>query len=300
MRTLHFFVLTGLTIFMATGSIAQDKKASPPKDCPKAAFKPACKLPFDLTSGLSIDATCGIDGCEITDSAEAKQNHAKNNFCASASGKPVTVTPDILAKLQAVFAADAVKKGIPFGGQKKLPPDRTLLKGYVVDKTSYSEGMYVQMVAFIIESHSADLSSGENVNCDVKKDAKSNDIHIALGSGWGADECTSVTAEMSPHFRPTGWSVLDSVEAKGKIAKQPEITQFPIRIRGQLMLDATHELCTGTPPVEVKGNPARRSMWEIHPVYSADVCQFQDVNKCNIDSTDSKVWTPLSDWKPAK
>jgi len=193
-------ILTALIIFTATGSVAQEKKVSSPKVCPNVAFKPGCALPFDnaKTLGLSIDAKCGVAGCEDTDTPEAKQNHAKNNFCAS--GKPVTVTPDILEKLQGVFEADAVKKGIPFGGEKKLPPDRTLLKGYVVDKTSYSEGLQVQMVAFIIESHSADLSSGENVNCSVKSDAKSNDIHIALGSGWGADECTSVTAEMSPHF----------------------------------------------------------------------------------------------------
>ena len=47
-------------------------------------------------------------------------------------------------------------------------------------------------------------------------------------------------------------------------------------------------------PTVSTGNPPRRSGWEIHPVYSIDVCEFKTLATCRVDRED--VWTPLADW----
>src|ERR1019366_2911797 len=69
------------------------------------------------------------------------------------------------------------------------------------------EGTAVQFVGYVLEAHYADLSSGEGVNCDVKDDEASNDIHIALvPQSTTTDECQSNSAEMTPHYRPASWT----------------------------------------------------------------------------------------------
>ena len=45
---------------------------------------------------------------------------------------------------------------------------------------------------------------GEGVNCKNSL-FDWNDIHIALGETASAEECSSVTAEIIPHFRPAVW-----------------------------------------------------------------------------------------------
>jgi hypothetical protein len=286
--------LLALLILTAVGS-AQTKPAKAAKKaaaCPVSSFQPACTLPFDAIkqTGLAIDKTCGETGCASLQTPEGKQNKAKNNFCAT--GSPVTITPDTLAQLQAA----AVAKHIPFGSETDLPTDRNALQqGFTIGGAHLAEGMLVRMVAFIIETHYADLSSGESVNCKVVKATAGNDIHIALGTAYGADECTSVTAEMSPHFRPVAWNAIAGVLPKDKVTKAPAIAGFPIRVTGQLFFDASHKLCAGGQPTS--GDPARQSLWEIHPVYAADVCKKKDLSSCQVG--DESVWTPLDQWKPA-
>ena len=67
----------------------------------------------------------------------------------------------------------------------------------------------------------------------------------------------------------------------------------PIRIRGQLMFDASHGLCEDG--YRTSNNPARRSGWEIHPVYSIDVCNATSLATCKID--DENRWMKsLDEW----
>jgi hypothetical protein len=93
----------------------------------------------------------------------------------------------------------------------------------------------------------------ESVNCGLSG-VDNNDIHIVLAGAKQAAECSSITAEMIPHLRPTSWNRT----ALNKI-------QRPVRIRGQLFFDASHLPCSGGAPVG--SNPKRLSNWEIHPVY---------------------------------
>ncbi len=292
MRTLISSVcLLFVLAFAGTAQTRTSNAGKAPKSKAGAAtgpFTPTCPLPFPATTGLSIDKTCGMLGSAVAQTPEGLQNQAKNNFCAP--GPATTVTPAILVNLQQ--AAEAAK--VTFGSDALLPKDRsTLQNGFAVGGTTYREGQLVQMAAFFIETHPADLSSGESVNCDVKGDPLGNDVHMALGSVYGADECTSVTAELSPHFRPSEWEVIGDIKAKNQTTKPAAITQFPIRVTGQLFFDASHKLCSNGR--EVSGNPARQSAWEIHPVYQVDVCRQQTLAECETDN--AVVWTPIKEWK---
>ena len=92
------------------------------------------------------------------------------------------------------------------------------------------------------------------------------------------NECNSTTAEMSPHYRPPGWTP-DRLTKLGK----------PVRIRGQLFYDNSHKPCTpGHTP-----NPHRVSLWEIHPVYSIDVCKSSDIDECRKNSNNDAEWAPV-------
>src|SRR5262249_49728773 len=92
-------------------------------------------------------------------------------------------------------------------------------------------------------------------------------------------EHKSVTAEISPHFRPDEWNV----DRLCKVA-----TEHPLRLKGQLMYDASHRLGVG--------HPYRVSNWEIHPVYAVDVCTEKSLSACKADN--NLVWKPLDQWPP--
>jgi len=286
------FVTAGISKTKSTKSAKSSKSA-----CKKTAFTPACTLPFDAIkqTGLAIDKTCGEPGCADPTTAQGMQNAAKNNFCAT--GAPVTVTPNMLAQLMAAAQA----KGVTSGSESQVPADRSVLKGFTIGGVTLGEGTVVRMAAFVIEAHYADVSSGESVNCKIGSSAvgaakaqAANDIHIALGTSYGADECGSVTAEMSPHFRPAAWKVIAGIKPKDKATKPLALSQYPVRITGQLFFDASHRLCAAGVPTS--GNPARQSLWEIHPVYTADVCSNKTLSACKVD--DDSVWTPLDKWTP--
>jgi hypothetical protein len=257
-----------------------------------AAFIAGCELPFAkiATSGLKIDTDCAIGGDPDADPANALQNAAKNNFCAT--GRAEKVTPKLLGQLQKK-TADA-KSGITFGDHSKVPADRKGVQaGFKFGKVTYGEGELVRMAAFIIESHPSDTSEGESVNCKTPG-APENDVHIALGNNYGDNECTSVTAELSPHGRPEGWHFVNHVLAKDKTSNPAAITNFPVRIQGALFFDASHKVCKDGKALA--GNPSRQSLWEIHPVYQIDVCKNKKLGSCKVE--DESVWTPIQDWTP--
>jgi len=278
---------------MAQGSGSKGK-AAPASKTGKATgsgapFTPACTLPFADIAGkdLAIDKICGKTGSETNPTTpEALQNAAKNNLCAT--GNPVTVKPAGLIALQQATANSA--RHITFGGESEVPKNRSVLTNFTISGQSLSEGTVVRMAAFVIETHYADTTSGESVNCKQEGDA-GNDVHMALGLAYGADECTSVTAEISPHFRTPQWLGIAGIEPKAKEKNTPALAQAPIRVTGQLFFDASHKPCANGKPIS--GDPARASLWEIHPVYKLEVCKNKTLASCSAD--DDSVWTPLND-----
>lgn len=216
-------------------------------------------LPFRGMPNPPIDDHCGIEGGG-SDPATQAESKAKNNFWA-ASQPPRVITYQELVGLQSRSA------NIP----KRLP-DRTML-------SKLGEGEYVSYVAFIKDAHYSDVGAGEAVNCNLPGNA-TNDIHIVLLKDPNDDECLSTTAEMSPHYRPPDWTPENLLKASAG---------HPVRVQGQLFFDGSHTPCSGTS----RPNPKRASLWEIHPVYSVDVCTQTTIAECQSGTAE---WTSLSDF----
>jgi hypothetical protein len=216
-------------------------------------------LPFaSIEVSHPVDTSCGIQGKTTSAANIQTQDRVKNNFCAA--GAPQVFTPQMLIALQSQTSVQ--------GGEGKEPANRSALQ-------KLGEGKLVTMKAFILEAHHADLGSGESVNCNLT-DAEGNDVHIALGPTSATQECGSVTAEISPHFRPDSWTQIGDFETctnSGRCVTNPAVAsklqgqQF--RFTGQLFFDASHTPC----PCGTSCSPSRSSLWEIHPIYNIEVCK---------------------------
>lgn len=232
------------------------------------AIKLVCTLPFQsIEKHHPVDGSCPANGAAPLNTPQAAQNQAKNNFCAS--GTPVNIDFKVLKELQDV----ANTRGISFGGDSQLPADRSQLRNLPTSAGSLGEGTMVRLAAFIIDAHYSNVGKGESVNCK-QPDKESNDIHIVLGEKSNHDdECSSVTAEMSPHFRPEAWDPNDLNVRNAHL----------YRFTGPLFFDASHRPCSGG-----KGSPKRSSIWEVHPVYAVDICA-DAANNCKVDSDENWV-----------
>lgn len=207
-----------------------------------------------------IDSQCGPTGDAGSKQGLALQDLAKDNFCAKGTLKVLTFAD--YPKMQA-----AAQKALG-GANYKPPTNRAALQ-------KLGEGTLVRIVAYVDRARYSDVEKGESVNCNLSGDTN-NDVHIPLIGKPGADECTSVTAEISPHYRPNAWT-------PGNLNKQ----KLPVRITGQLMFDAEHKPCTKTKVEE----PKRQSVWEIHPVYNVELCTAKKASGC--EASDDSVWTQL-------
>jgi hypothetical protein len=257
----------------------------------------------------AIDNVCGNAGDSAAGSAKGKQNLVKNNLCSS--GDPRTLSLSDFMSLQSQAAAMHVPFGADgFGADRvvHLPEDRAPLSSgqFRVNGQPIREGDLVRTVAFIDDPHAADLGGdppGEDVNCH-QPDAAGNDIHINLvetpappkplrtdsaevkkqkREARNAALCKAIVAEMIPHFRPDAFDPV----FLAAIAKQ----KLPVRISGQLFFDASHRPCNNDGPQD---SSVRGSLWEIHPIYTLDVCKHGSLQQCPAD--DEGVWTSLQDW----
>lgn len=223
----------------------------------RGAFNPGCALPFKGVRNPPADDHCGIAGGSSNPAKQA-ESRAKNNFCA-ATKSPRMITYQELVNLQ------RKSSNVP-----KSLPDRTILR-------DLGEGQYVSYVAFIKDAHYSDVGAGEAVNCNIPG-RTTNDIHIVLLKDLNDDECLSTTAEMSPHYRPPEWTDKNIMRASAG---------HPVRLRGHLFFDGSHKPCSGSS----RPNPKRASVWEIHPVYSMEVCSQTTIAQCQKQTA---KWTPLS------
>jgi len=261
---MHRSAMTALRrILFSTSLVFAASLSGSPDD-----FERGCSLRLQLKA-LAPDSdlalTCGNEG-DATKDPDKLQNRVKNNFCAP--GDPVAVNFKTLLKLQ----AQADKKHVGH------PADRSVLKDMITENGSpIGEGTVVRLTAFLHNAHFT--KSKETSTCHAgKQDLK--DIHIDLIPKRGADLCSSVTAEMIPHFRPQEWIGLTEVEE----------LENPVRVTGQLFYDASHVPCRNGS----KASPARASVWEIHPLYAMDVCVNKSLQTC--PAKDDTKWKPLDKW----
>lgn len=289
----------------------QEPAATPALGCVPAAqgrpFKlPAgCKLPFDaIKTPHAIDRICPSGGCsELINTTQTPTPHqlmniAKNNFCATNTAAAVSYNDFV--NLQQ--ASDKLKAAAPSWWTGLLPSDRTKLPKVASSGGGRSqkvgEGTKVVFVGFIREAKYDDTETGEDVNCKIGGKGlvgtSDNDIHISIGltqltktPAETAERCQSLTAEMSPHFRPAAWEKIVSTSF------HKVFQTHPVRITGTLMMDAEHVPCVnGTIR---SGNPVRISVWEIHPVYAIDICKNTGLKACDV--ADASAWTPFDKYQ---
>ena len=233
----------------------------------QSAFRLQCHPFKSLERKHPVDTSCrAARGKSQAGTAQAAQNSAKNNFCAT--GPVVDITHPQLLDLQRV--AETLPDYASWN-RNHLPSDRDPFANL---PGQFQEGMLVRYTGFVYELHAADTGSGESVNCNATG-AEANDIHIVFVARLTDDECSSITAEMSPHFRPTDWRaskmawwVAAHRKTKAGLVANPQGKRLS-RITGQLMFDAAHKPCTNGK--RNQGDPARASLFEIHPVYEMEV-----------------------------
>jgi hypothetical protein len=267
--------------------------ASPPPQAPD--FVPGCTIPFVDIQGANA-VGCTIAGNLGADAANQLQNRTKNNLCAT--GTPAEATWITFKKLQA--NTDTLPAPFSYGSHSTLPADRSPIRAAGFHTTTNGdevhEGTLVRMVGFLLHGAYSNQSTGEGVNRDIHG-VKNNDIHLAFAKTKptaATNECNSLTAEIIPHLRPPEWLVLATLhKTQTKTAKERIAAldlDRPLRITGQMMLDGLHNPCTPGHPQ----SPKRISVWEIHPVYSLDVCTKKAMSACRVNvATD---WRPLHEF----
>ena len=251
-------------------------------------FVPDCTPPFEATlHPHQVDKVCPNEGKfedNATDEHRA-QNRAKNGLCAKGSSGTVASNPiPVTVTTFDILQQKVVQKGIQFGSSANLPEDRDALKDIATnaDGVSIGEGSYVAFVGYMLEAHP---TGKESVSCQ-KGTVGFADIHIALVGTDTNHVCKSITAEIIPHYRPASWPRIYYAE------HYDEILEHPLRIKGQLFFDGSHRPCGD--PQKSDRDPKRRSSWEIHPVYSIDVCSNTSLSGCKVDN--ESVWTPFDEW----
>ena len=262
-----------LAAVLVSSGVAQTSRSSRSKKTSGGGgrFVPGCHMPFD-SKKTAFDSKCSIKGAG-TAADKIAESKAKNNFCGN-TDSPAKLSSDDFLTLQK--ASDDL-------GTRKFDDRSPLHNIATIGSNKVGEGTVVEFIAFVDDAHYSNVSKGETVNCKISG-KPNNDIHIVLLQDPSDDPCTSVTAEMSPHYRPSGWTDT-TVNGAGK---------HPIRVRGQLFFDSSHTPCRGSK----RASPARQSVWEIHPVYGFDVCKKTSIEACKNASEDD--WVPVDQWNSAE
>lgn len=262
----------------AAQSHCGDNPPTNPSHCTiNERFEAGCTLPFQNEVSHEVDAQCPIEGC-ATRASDKAQNRIKNNLCAT--GTPVQLSFASFDKLQRAVDRLVLSHQISYGSTgPPQPSDRAKLHGIATQDANgsaitLSEGDLVTLEAFVLDAKHDDTFpfgfGGEGVNCKNSL-LEWNDIHVALGQTATSRECSSVTAEIIPHFRPAVWERFDSNTCtKPHVTKPLPVKGLRVRLTGQLFFDGSHKPtpCNATPG---SGNPLRRAVWEIHPVYKIEV-----------------------------
>jgi hypothetical protein len=270
------------------------------------------EVPFaKIAQRHEIDRTCPNTGKKDNNLFHYAQNAAKNNFSVKGASIPIAFTDfDRLeqSSRQKIEAGEIKLEG-------KYPADRALLQNLIkIDGKPAGEGTAVSLEAYVFNAQYVNTKfnldkeghgrHGEAVDCD-NPELDWNDMHIALcaTSNPNTEECLTVTAEISPHYRPAIWSRFHDgqnalVEAvipgllKQRVVQNHQAGTELVRVRlsGPLFYDASHTPCNfDGEKVTERHAPLRRAIWEIHPVYRIEIFETKD-NK----------WIDLDQWAEFK
>lgn len=261
-------------------------------------------LPFrpiaPTTDPMAACNAGGQDSMTHPTAAKQRESSAKNNLWVTGPATPIDFND--LDTLQSAVTTQKADGTFTYPNFSNAPSRAQVEQARAVAHGSVGEGSLVKIVAHMKDAHIADCTAdqpgrnggpgrsgehGEEVNCNLIG-VQANDFHITLmplDAAANASECVSATAEMIPHFRPTAWQTLD----------QRTPTRQPVRVTGTLFYDDSHQPCNPrTHAPAGRGSPARRAVWEIHPVYQLEVCTAGNVQQCT--ATNDAAWTPYDKW----
>lgn len=273
----HIAPFAPLALALAVGAASHRSpapKTPAPEPAAEAGFSQTCTTPkFPTDTPTVMDETsCSVAG---NGGAETWQNEAKNNFCAGGSSAPATTSIPELVALQAKVQQIP---NINFGNTRDHP--LTSKAGPVRDRAplvALGEGSLVQLQGYV---KLARQEGAESVNCgsNVPNDPAYHDIHISIVLSPADSECSGVVVEMTPHHRPEEWTP--------QLVNQVAQAGLLVRVTGQRMFDSSHTPCISGAPLS--GDPARISLWEVHPIYKFEVCSQ---GNCS-----GGGWVPLEAW----
>jgi hypothetical protein len=207
----------------------------------------AKKKKVKSTCGANSFGNCPKEGC----GGDSELNTKKNR-----------TTKPAASSVETYKRADFVK--LKFPKKWTAGTKRALLE-------TWGEGTPVEYEAYLIKAKHY-TSGMESCNCNLKKE-ENNDFHLVTVSQKNAGEDNSVTAEISPHIRPAGWTFSKLTDLSKK--------KTYVKITGYLMLDTQH---LGAGP------PIRITDWEVHPVTKMQVCTGT-ITGCKAGNG----WTDLED-----
>lgn len=286
----------GITAAATAGWALEHEQRTRPKRSPSVSrrFVLNCDPFGTIAQAHPIDGRCNKFG--VGSGNSLAQNEVKNGLCAGPTA--AAIDRAILVALQQALPPSSHSGSLPWGDPQFIPTrnERQALK-HPSPQIAVGEGSLVQFVGYVLEGRHSNTLDGEDVNCRRLGDAN-NDIHLYLGEGFTDPLTQSITAEISPHYRPKAWEVLGTFNSSSggpavEAMLQQQNLDRPIRFTGQLMFDASHCPATGFCITQDRG-PVRVSSWEVHPVYKIDVCSAKDLSACR--AADTSAWVPFDQW----
>ena len=284
-----------MTIASALGQEhkSENAKAKPPVCANTGKFDSTCN-PFGKAAvAQAIDNTCAITGDAKSDGDKA-QDRLKNDLCVNGPARLITIKE--LTALQGDVDATGVSYGNEHVGHGGGPPaDRSTLFTKL-PPGSPKESDLVSFIGYIVE---AKPGSDETVDCNCAA-TDAIDVHIVVADHPlnlqtnppnatpaqkhpitvknDAQLCTnSFVVETIPHKRPA---------ALERTAIEKIGDKQIVKITGPLLFDASHKPCSGTTPG--KEDPARVTVFEIHPVYNIELCSQNTMAQCTANSNNWK------------
>jgi hypothetical protein len=207
---------------------------------------------------------CPLEGCTSDPShkIDTGLNSAKNTDLNES--EPVEITWADIQELQN-YVDKTLKYHTGFG-TSLTAKQRLKLKKISTSSGVLGEGTIVTLEGFItteISPSNPNPHSGGAESCNCGLDGESEvDWHANIGPKRNSNEFQGVLIEITPRHRLSDWSL----ERLEKVAEKHQ----EIRITGQLMLDNVHKVRRNFEENK-RGNPARFSVWEIHPVRSIEI-----------------------------
>ena len=263
---------------------AQDSDETGPPAGLGATSPPGCGKHFD-------DATsCPAVGCANPNQPKQAGNGLSNTIKKrqiDISGQPILLSFGDFRDLQ----NQTTHANYPIRIYPK-PVDRNALPPLKIRGSTLTlrEGEYVALEGFISKARTITCGSSESVNCnntdgsqgDATIVCEKTDIHVPLVEQPSQAEKESVVVEPIP-LRPLRMKLKPSFLAK----LRDDGTQ--VMVMGQLFYDSIHQ---PNPTGSLQGQPARFTVWEVHPVEKFFICKKGDGTNCDASR--------LSDWEEVK